>query len=214
MLGDFIVFCDFDGTITEVDFYRMVMKYLTPEQQKLALDTYKNGGTVKGFLKYVFSNINQDKHVIDEEVRRIKFKKGFKELLKYVKENNGELIIISAGLTYYVKKSLQIRNIFDIQIYANRSHYRDKGLHFDENDNDFACEKFGIDKEKIVKKFKKYYAKSYYIADGFPDYKASLFTDEVFATGMLEQIYNREGKTYKPFNDFVEILEHIKNVQE
>ncbi len=200
---------DFDGTISEEDFYWMMIDRFVEEGREL-YTKWKDGEILDiKFLEYVFNNINQPQEVIDEIAKNIKIDLTFKDFTEFIKKNNGEICILSAGATYYIEKVLEKHDI-DIDVYSNNSVFENDGIYYklDENHKHYS-ERYGIDKEKVVKELMEEYDLSFYAGDSEPDLKPSLCVDLAFTKGVLTTKMNEENKENVPFKSFSDVKTYL-----
>lgn len=211
-MKDFVFVSDFDGTLTEKDFYKIISdKYLGEECKKLHQDWKSKRITDVQYLGYVFENIGQNEEGISREIAEIKLDPFAGEFIKNILAANGDFVIVSAGTYYYITEVLAKNNIEGVPIYSNKSEYRDNGIHFIlEENSEFYSEIYGIDKEAVVKKLKFQYKKVFYAGDSGPDLKPSLISDVVFARGNLIDMLENQNKSYIKFNNFSEIWDNLK----
>ena len=205
---------DFDGTLTEKDFYKIIAdEYLKEECSQMYIDWQQKKIKDVDYLGYVFGNIRRNEEEIYEDIMKIRLDPFAVEFIKNIRNNGGEFIIVSAGTGYYIDKVLNNNGIKDVEVYTNKGAFKDNGIHFllDEN-SEFYSEIYGIDKMKVVKKLKKEYDKIFYAGDSQPDVKAALLADVVFAKGQLIDFLKKENKEYIEFNNFSDIWETVKTI--
>ena len=205
---------DFDGTLTEKDFYNIISdEYLKGQCE----EKYKEWKDKKikdvEYLGYVFGNIKRTEKEIYEDIKNIKLDPFAKEFIKNIKKTGGEFIIVSAGTGYYIDKVLKNNDINDVEVYTNKGIFKDNGIHFvlDEN-SEYYSEIYGIDKMKVVKNLRSKYKKIFYAGDSEPDLRAALLADVVFAKGELIDFLKKEHKDFIEFNDFNDIWKKIKSI--
>lgn len=210
---EFVFISDFDGTITKKDFYVHVLEKYLGEEGAMKYKRWRRGEFKDvEFLGYVFQNIGQNEEQIYRDIIELEFDPYLKNFIDFVHENNGDFIILSAGSNYYIETLLKHYGIEDIKIYSNRGVYRDKGIHFDIDPTyEFYCEKYGINKKKVVQHFKSKYKRVYYAGDSRPDYEASLLCDLVFARGKLISLLEENNINFFPFANFSEIKDVLIN---
>ncbi|WP_026882385.1 MtnX-like HAD-IB family phosphatase [Clostridium akagii] len=212
----FAFISDFDGTLTERDFYKIITDEYLKEETKEMYKDWKNK-KIKDveYLGYVFGNIKRTEKEIYDDIMKIKLDHFAAEFIKNIEANGGDFIIVSAGTGYYIDKVLKNNQIQDVEVYTNKGIFKDNGIHFvlDKND-EFYSEIYGIDKMKIVKKLKNKYDKIFYAGDSEPDLKAALLADIVFAKGKLIDFLKQENKEFIEFNDFSDIWKKLKTMGE
>ena len=111
----------------------------------------------------VFGDLNLTEDEILSEIEHVAFDPSFVDLVEFVKKNNGEVLILSAGAYYYVENKLKMENLNDkVMIIANKSFYDKKTgtIKLIRNEYDkFYDAVFGINKLKVVEHYKKKFVK-------------------------------------------------------
>lgn len=209
-----IFISDFDGTITKKDFYLiMIEKYLGWDYEKKVLERCKAGKiTSFDYLNEIMGVVNQTEEQIKKDIDDIEIDEYVLTVMNKVKEVDGDFIVVSAGNSYYVEPSVRKFLGENIPVYANNGYYKDGGLIMDrENKHPHFCNKFGIDKRKIVDKYKELYETVIFAGDSSPDYRAGIASHIRFAKGLMKKYYDRDGIEYCPYNSFKDIEEELIN---
>jgi 2-hydroxy-3-keto-5-methylthiopentenyl-1-phosphate phosphatase len=211
-LKDFVFVSDFDGTLTEMDFYKMMSDKYLKEECKPLYEAWRNKKMKDvEYLSYVFNNLGISTEELDQEIMDIKLDPFAKRFIDKIKAANGEFVIISAGTGYYIDKVLSKHNIEGVTIYTNKGIFKDKGIYFDiDKNSEFYSDIYGIDKFLVVQKLKESYKKVFYAGDSGPDLKPALIADVVFARGQLPAMLDTEHKPYIEFKNFTEIFEKLQ----
>ncbi len=204
-----IFISDFDGTISSEDFYRLMIDKYVPSGEEKYNQWRKEEIKDIDFLGYVFSNIMQEQSIIDEEARKIPVDNTLKEFVEFIRKNNGEFVILSAGSKYYIDIILKELGI-DVMVYSNISEYKDKGIYYKlDKEHEFYSDRYGIDKRKVVESLIKDYDMSFYAGDSMPDYAPSLLTDMIFSKAKLTEELNKNNVKNEPFKTFDDIKEYL-----
>lgn len=201
----FLFVSDFDGTMTSQDFFLQIMyRY---EHDRAFSNNFKSGFDL---LSDVFSNINLSESDLQKEIEYIPLDPYFLETVNLVRDFGGDFLILSAGCKYYIERKLKSEGIFDTDIIANDGFYENGGLKLLRNVSDrFYSEKFGIDKEKVVRYFRDKYKIIAYAGDSFVDFDACRICDFKFSKGKLDNILNIfsiDHYSFKNFSDITNIL--------
>ncbi|WP_242851346.1 MtnX-like HAD-IB family phosphatase [Clostridium sp. DMHC 10] len=187
----FIFVSDFDGTLTEKDFYKIIMEeYLKEDCKKLYKDWKNKKIKDIDYLGYVFRNIGRNEKQIFEDIMKISLDPFAKELIDNVKANGGEFAVVSAGTSYYIDRVFMSKGIKDVKVYSNKGVFKNNGIYFElDKTNEFYSDIYGIDKGKVVKKLKEEYDFVFYAGDSEPDLSAALISDVVFAKIVLQSFF-------------------------
>jgi 2-hydroxy-3-keto-5-methylthiopentenyl-1-phosphate phosphatase len=210
-LKELIFVSDFDGTITERDFYHIVIDTCLGDR---GVDLYNRWKQRElrdvDFLATVFQSIGRDETGIIELISSIKLDIYAVEFIKYVRASGGDFAILSAGASYYIEKLLAYHEIQDVQVIANHGVYRENGIKMTaDTKSPFYSELFGIDKYRVIQSLRSKYKKIYYAGDSSPDFKAAMAADIVFAKGELIELLKQSEHDFVPFCNFKEIQRYL-----
>jgi len=211
-MKDFAFISDFDGTLTKKDFYKILSDTYYKEELTPIFKSWKNGEMKdREYLNYVFNNVHRSEVELHEDILNIAFDPSAKDFIDEVKAAGGDFIVISAGTNYYIDKVLEKNHIEGVDVYSNKSIFKDNGIHFDLDEHDeFYSDLYGIDKLIVFRKLKTNYKKIFYAGDSTPDLKPALEADVVFAKGKLRNLLKEEKKDFIEFENFSEIWAKLK----
>ena len=203
----FVFVSDFDGTLTEKDFYQMIIDdYLGEAGQTLYKEWREGLHDDKDFLDKIYSSINREEAEILEDILRIEWDESATQFIKQIRENGGEFIILSAGTSYYIDRLLKEKGLSVIKVCSNPGVYKDKGIHLQLDKNSpYYSDKYGIDKAKVIEDLKKQYTHVYYAGDSAPDIPPCKIADIAFAKGKLQDLLNAEGINFIPVESYKDI---------
>ena len=215
MKTKFALVSDFDGTISDDDFFFYITdKYsnqisLEPWQQYL--DGKK---THFDALKEIFAQLCIDKNEFDKLVQKVRIDHKFFKAAELCNQLSIPLCICSAGCDYYIRILIgdELKK-YNITLITNPSSYDEvSGLKLLRPSDELYYYDFdtGVAKNKVVKKLQNEGYKVIYCGDGIPDFGASKIADVVFAKKtLLKKCLNAQISTL-PFGDFDDVLKFIK----
>ncbi len=214
---NYIICCDFDGTITLKDTGKELLTNLTDKNWQYYDELVINGeiGTRAALVKQwgMIDSTSMDE--INSIVNRIEIDPTFKDFYKWVRKKDLMFLILSDGFKTYIKKILQNHQINDqnLEIKAN-----DMKLENGKIKIDFLTEKCEHDcancKYSHVQELKKNDTKIIYIGDGLSDiFPANELADIVFAREN-EDLANKleEDERLITFTNFIQIKEKIEKI--
>ena len=207
----FLVISDFDGTISQEDFYKKIMHTHQSEKIHTSFKDFK-AEKIKDidFLNDIFMNMDLDEEEIDKEILGLKIDPQLKALIECVREMGGDFIILSAGCEYYIHKILKSIGLQGIPVFSNKGIYKERGMHITpDQQSEFYSERYGIDKEKVVMHFKEQYEYIVYIGDSAPDFKASLHADKRFGKDELINLYNKAGVEHSAITCLKDVIAEL-----
>lgn len=204
---NFVFVSDFDGTISDTDFYKHIMKKYMPEKEFTSYRDWKAGKTLDiDFLAEIFQNIRLSEQALHKEILNLPIDPTLSSFIRYIHAMQGDFVVLSAGTSYYIELLFRHHNIDTITIYSNKGIFKDNGIYFDLDPTDqFYSKRYGIDKKKVVQYLKLRYPAVYYAGDSEPDYEASLICDIRFAKSTLKELFEQNHISYYAFNQFSEI---------
>ena len=208
----FAFISDFDGTITERDFYKIVIDKYLPEMGKEPLTAWLNKEyTDRDFLNMVFSNINISEEQLLQEILQIPMDTTAFDVIKAIQDAGGTFVILSAGTSYYIQPLLEHYGLKNVIVYSNLGEYKDGGIHLVTDEKaPFYSDFYGINKEKVVKFLKKQFPAIYYAGDSAPDINPCKHADIAFAKGALQGMLDRQHIDYVPITKYQEIYDVLK----
>lgn len=212
-MKDCIFVSDFDGTLTQRDFYHLVIDNCLGEKGKQIYCKWKNNELKDiEFLDTIFRAMDNDEQEIGRLVDQIVFDSKAISLIKRIQAAGGDFLVLSAGVTYYIERVLKAHMLGDIQIIANEGKYEERGIRIlPDVEGPFYSELYGIDKSLVVQLLRSQYKTIWYAGDGLPDYKASLAADFVFAKGDLAELLKKSSREFLLVKDFGDIADYLTN---
>lgn len=204
----FLFITDFDGTVTAQDFvYQIMYRY---EHEKIFSKDKKRGVEL---LSSVFYESGLTEEEFLKEIKYIPMDRTFVPFFRFIKENGGDVLVLSAGAKYYIKKKFSFEGIENIEVFANDLVFEDGHFKFLVNeDKRFYSPVFGIDKEKVVAAYKEKYEKIFYAGDSYVDFYASKLADFIFAKKNLVKILKMFNLKFFEFENFDDIRENLINL--
>ena len=211
-MKDFLFISDFDGTLSDKDFYLIVIDSFLGEHGYKIMESWKNNEmNVFEYLKTIFGSNNINEEQLVEEVKRINIDKCTFEFVSMIKKLNGDFKILSAGASYYIEKIVEQNDIGNIEVIANKGVYSDGKLIMTADEkSSFYSKVYGIDKGEYVKQQKQEYKVVYFAGDSEPDFKAAINADLCFATAELQKLLERENHPFIPFDSFLDIIKYFE----
>lgn len=212
-MKDYIFVSDFDGTMTERDFYLIVMDKYQRDWPKLSAQWHNDEITTFEFLAAVFASIDMEEEQVIKDILSIKFDAGVLPFVDQVKATGGDFAVLSAGADYYIKKVLSHHGVEDVIVLSNKGVYETKGIKMTADEQSpFYSRLYGIDKGAVIRELKKDYKKVYFAGDSSPDVPAALGADVAFARKELARILAKDNKEFIPYTSFAAIMKHLFNM--
>jgi len=205
-LHEKIVFCDFDGTITEDETFVAILKEFSPElATEIIPQMYDFKITLRDGVRRIIEGIPSARFPeIIEFVKGKKIRKGFGDFLFYLKELEIPFIVISGGLRPVIEIMLEdyrdkIAAVYALDVDLSGEFIR---INSDYEEGDELVAKTAVmglynTKEIIA------------IGDSLTDINMAMNADIVFARDRLSQYLDKRGQRYKEWKNFIDIRNEL-----
>jgi 2-hydroxy-3-keto-5-methylthiopentenyl-1-phosphate phosphatase len=217
------IFCDFDGTIAKNDvcinsFDNFIEDKKTHDE---IIEKYCNYeySSRQANLKELELIDNFDFKKFNEYLDKEELDHTFHNFVKYCKDNEHELMIVSEGYDYYIDYILKRENI-DLKFYANKlvTYVNEKGkikVTCEFPNSEEMCSWCGTSKRNVIINHTNdlYNEVSVFIGDGASDACAVNYADIVFAKGKLASFCWKNNITYHEFNNFDDITKKLDKLK-
>jgi len=207
-MHDRIVFCDFDGTISEDETFVAVLKEFAPVlSSSIIPQIYEHKISLKDGVKQIIQSIPAHRHhEIAEFVKHHKIRQGFNEMLDFLEAQNIPFVIISGGLHRIINAVLgdlirKVTAIYAVEIEAEGKLTKVIGTL--ENQSELVA------KAEIMNTYS--YRQSVAIGDSITDISMAMKADIVFARNRLIGYMDERGKQYHTWNTFTDITHILKS---
>lgn len=216
MTKPFLFLSDFDGTLSNKDFFHVIIdKYHQEEAEKLYADWDKKVMTDLAYLSNIFQTIDRDQAVIDEDILSIPFDPDAKKVIDHVHRLGGDFIVISAGTDYYIKKIFAHYGIENVKIYSNPGSYQERGIQLNVDPaGRYYSEMYGINKQKVAEDLMKDYQTVFFAGDSRPDLEAACLADTVFAKGKLQGLLAEQHHPFVSVDNFADVDRYLTDHEE
>lgn len=229
--AQFIVFTDFDGTITTEDSNDHMtdnLGYGRKKRRELNIEVLGGKTTFRDAFKDMIESVSA-KHSFEEcrEIvkKNIKLDPGFKDFLEWCKSANVPVVIVSSGMVPIIRAILEnligkeeadkiqiVANEADISKGSGPGQWTIKYRHPESG--------FGHDKDRCISPYRSLTKRPiiFFCGDGVSDISAARSADCLFAkvkegTGNdLVKHCEREGIKHVEFESFLEVRDHVQSV--
>lgn len=198
---------DFDGTLTQRDFYHIIIdKYLKDWGRKYYEDWKRNNKINVEFLNKIFGSIGRLEEEIREDIHQIPIDEYAVKFIKKVQAQGGRFYILSAGTSYYIEILLEHLGIKEVTIISMKGCYKDGGIEITPDPTSpYYSEVFGLDKRRVIEDLKRKYDRVFFAGDSEPDLEAAKASDLAFAKSELKELLFREKRKFVPFEGYRQI---------
>lgn len=210
---DFVVLCDFDGTITSFDTADYVLRRYADGDWK-QFDRMLDEGKIslEECMVRQFELVHVPEGTIIDELERVAtVRPSFSRLVHFCERERISFYIVSAGLDFVIYHYLDKMGLRSfITMHSGSSFFDGHKIVFsfprlvDPDAKSF--------KDDLVRSMHGQGRRVVYIGDGLSDLEAARLADVRFAvSGMrLERTLREEGLAFEPFEDFAEVERELK----
>lgn len=211
-----IIFCDFDGTITETDnIIEIMKKFAPPEWEPIKDQILGQEISIRKGVGKMFSLLpsNLKEEITSFVLNQAKIRPGFSELLQYCDKHDIQFLVTSGGIDFFVYPLLNPFGLTD-RIYCNTSDFSgDRIRILWPNACDEHCDRdCGMCKTSILRSYDEDQYERIVIGDSITDLAASKLADHVFARGFLIEKCEELGIIYTPYKDFYDVIEGLVGI--
>ncbi|MBM7622250.1 2-hydroxy-3-keto-5-methylthiopentenyl-1-phosphate phosphatase [Bacillus tianshenii] len=210
-----MIFCDFDGTVTDSDNIIAIMKKYAPsEWNELKDRVLSQEISIREGVGKMFSLLpsSQKEEISTYILENAVIRKGFREFVEYTDNQQIPLYIVSGGIDFFVKPML--RGIVpDARIYCNESDFSEESIKINwPHSCDEECQnECGCCKPSVIRKLADKETYKIVIGDSITDLQAAKMADKVIARDFLVEKCEQESITYEAFEDFFDVIRILKN---
>jgi 2,3-diketo-5-methylthio-1-phosphopentane phosphatase len=211
-----ILVTDFDGTISQTDFYQLVVDRLLPPGLPDYWAEYRAGRlTHFGALAAIFRSVQADESTWDELIHDMGVDPDLADSVATLRNAGWEIIVASAGCGWYIEKLLRRADV-SLEVHTNGGRLVDGRLEMELPTGDqFFCPDVGIDKAAIVRDSLSRSRLVAFAGDGPPDVAPALLVDSRvrFARGFLAEDLAARGESfqaYKRWDDVAQALSRLR----
>jgi 2-hydroxy-3-keto-5-methylthiopentenyl-1-phosphate phosphatase len=209
-----IIFCDFDGTITDHDNIIAIMKKFAPPEWLPVKDGILNQTlSIREGVAKMFSllPVSAKEEIVSYVLEQAQIRDGFGDFVAYTKKHNIPLYIVSGGIDFFVHPLLEPFGPF-AGVYCNESDFSGDTIqiHFPHScDGECTSQGCGCCKPSIIRTLLESDATSIVIGDSITDLEAAKRADLVIARDFLIEKCEELNIPYEPFTNFHEVMEII-----
>ncbi|ESU32798.1 hypothetical protein G3A_09550 [Bacillus sp. 17376] len=209
-----VIFCDFDGTVTEKDNIIAIMKEYGPEGwdeiKEAVLD--RNISIREGVGKmFSLLPVHLREEIIEFTVKNARIRPGFQEFLDYASEEGIPVYIVSGGIDFFIEPIIQQFGPI-AGIYCNSSDFSGKTIKIEwPNSCDEQCSNdCGCCKPSIMRKLEKSGDYKIVIGDSVTDLEAAKQADLVLARDYLKDKCDEWPIRHISYGTFYDCIEALK----
>ncbi|QHW34418.1 2-hydroxy-3-keto-5-methylthiopentenyl-1-phosphate phosphatase [Paenibacillus rhizovicinus] len=210
-----VIFCDFDGTITENDNIVAIIRHFNPPGWEAIVNSVVNQTkSIKQGVGEMFRLLpsSMKREVVDFSISNARIRAGFTDLLDYCKDNDIQFYVTSGGIDFFVYPLLAPFGIPEDHIYCNGSDFSGERIqitwpHPCEGQCTTDC---GMCKKTIINRFPADRYERILIGDSVTDFEGAKLVDVVFSRSHLTLKCAELGLPYHEYETFHDVIEQLK----
>ena len=208
-----ILVSDFDGTMTQNDFYDLVCKAF-PEILKPGYWQQYEDGKITHFeaLKRIFGEIRAEESALLEIIAKMGLEPLLAEKVAMLRGKGWEINVASAGCAWYIDRLLAQQGV-QLTVHANKGVFtREQGLAMSmPDDHRFVSDELGVNKVAVVREALKLTDHVAFAGDGRPDLVPALMVNPKrrFARSWLAKRLHEIGESYIPFTRWADVADAL-----
>lgn len=204
-----ILVSDFDGTMTQHDFYKLVIKSLLPPRTHDYWGDYHEGRiTHFEALRGLFAAIRATEAEVLEVLRKMELDPKLPEAVAALRKSGWEIVVTSAGSGWYIDRLLKGAGV-DIEVFSNPGRFIEgQGLLMEmPSDPQFRSPTLGVNKAGVVQSFLNAGKTVAFAGDSFPDAEAARLVngDRRFAHSDLADLLRGEKLAFHWYDQWSDI---------
>jgi 2,3-diketo-5-methylthio-1-phosphopentane phosphatase len=202
---------DFDGTITKNDFYLLIASQCMRDSDPDRYFALYRAGRLSHFdaMAAYFKHAPTDAAELERLIEQTEPDPAFGRSVRKLRDASWDLIIVSAGSTWYIERVLQRAGV-DAVVHSNPGRIEaGQGLVLERAvDSPFYSEDVGIDKAAVVRDALSRFEKVAFAGDGPPDVEPALAVapELRFARSYLADELGRRGERFHRYAEWSEIV--------
>lgn len=210
MSSEYVVFTDFDGTITTRDVgYEMFRKFTAGKTQPI-VDKYRRG-EVNSYicLKTECDIWNQSpppENEVHAYLKRQEITPGLIEFTATLQKDNISHYILSEGFDFYIDMILSSNGFSDLRRITNRGGYENGKILPEFPYMAAGCGECSNCKGFHIRRLTDPKTAAVFIGDGHSDFHGAESADMVFARSFLRESLEKIGRNYFEYDNFYDII--------
>jgi 2,3-diketo-5-methylthio-1-phosphopentane phosphatase len=210
MRDDYIIFIDFDGTVTVQDVGYQMFKKFTGGKTQPVVDKYRRGEVNSYTCLKTECDIWNQAPPAEREVRAYlkqqEITPGFIDFTATMRNENIGHYILSEGFDFYIDRILGFNDLSDFQRITNRARYENGEILPEFPYMASGCGECSNCKGFHIRKLTDPKMAAVFIGDGHSDFHGADSADIVFAKSFLKESLEKIGRNYFDYGDFYDII--------
>ncbi|MDD5428832.1 MAG: MtnX-like HAD-IB family phosphatase [Candidatus Omnitrophica bacterium] len=211
---NFIVFFDFDNTITTIDVIDDMLERFSGDDKWKDLEEKWRREEIgsRECLKGQVESIKVGRERLDSYLSTVKIDPYFKKLLGFFGSRKIPVLIVSDNFDYMLNGILERNGITGMEVYCNKVDIAGERFSPSFPYSNSDCGDCANCKKTHLLKKRKDGMKAVYIGDGKSDVCASKVSDLVFAKGYLKDLFKEEGLPHVAIDGLKDVYDYFERI--
>lgn len=212
-----VIFCDFDGTITEKDNIIDIMaEFAPPEWKRIVDDMFAKKQSLRAGVHALFALIPSEKRqeMTDFVLQRAVVRPGFGEFVNFCHAHEIELLVTSNGIDFFIEPILAPYADRIPKIYCNKADFTGEYVNiiYPYTCDEHCAVDCGMCKTTVNRSYRNDDYFKVVIGDSITDLEGAKIADAVIARAYLEEKCEELGIPYDRFADFYDCIDALKRL--
>ena len=211
------LFVDFDGTITRHDVGNIFFRSAGGEACDALVRRYHDGeiGAPALFRAEARAMGRVDARALEAVVDAEEIDPSFPALVEFCRASGVELLVVSDGLDYYIRRILAREGCADVPFVSNRAVFSAAsadgtvGIGVEFPHADAVCDRCACCKRNVMLGAAGEEDRIAYVGEGYSDRCPVRYADIVFAKDTLQTYCQDENITYYPYASFDDVITRL-----
>lgn len=216
MITSAVVFCDFDGTVTERDVGYWLFHHFSGGKNEMFVPAWKEGKlSSRELLTKEAELINVSPTQFYDYLNSFELSPGFIEFERLCRIQAIPLFILSDGLNLYIDHIFARFNLTHLAVRSNRGYLESNGIRIEFPYKSTSCPRCGnCKKDRIIELRAELppTSKTVLIGDGLSDACAAQVADIVFAKKDLARYCQTFGISYNTYQNFFDVTAQLRKL--
>lgn len=206
-----IIFCDFDGTVTEIETLEAFLQlFLSEDLRALGQEMMAKGYSVKQGIKETMARIPSDDYRRHTDFfRQLPIREGFEAFLDYAHTVGIPVVILSGGIREMVETSMAPYRNKILDIWSGEVDLSGEYVRFY---SPYESDTEVVSKVGIMRRYD--CDRTICVGDSYTDLEMAAAADVVFARDRLASAMEKAGKKHFTFETFYDMINVLKQQEE
>jgi len=207
-----LILCDFDGTISAEDTGLHVAQTLRLERFFEIEERWRRSEiSSRECLREQWRTVDPSREDFQALIEGLEVNPGFEELVSLAEGRGARFVILSDGLDYYIRRTLDRVGLGRLWFRANHAVLHEHHIELEFPCPTAACEFCGNCKAHWLFELRPGFDRLVYIGDGLSDGCASRYCDVVFAKDLLAGLCRERGQPFVPFETLEDVVRVLRD---